>query len=49
MQKEKIVLKYLNESDHHPAANIAPQLAGSHLQKNFHVLQHREPCQEPLL
>lgn len=43
------VLKNLNESDHQPAADVPPQLTGSHLQEHLHVLQHREPGEEPLL
>lgn len=43
------ILKDLNERDHQPAANFTPQLAGAHFHKNLHVLQHREPGEQPLL
>ncbi len=47
-EKENI-LKNLNECDHQPAADFTPQLAGSHLQENLHILEHRQPGEEPLL
>lgn len=47
--RKDVVLKNLNESDDQPAACFTPQLAGSHLQENLHVLQHREPGEDPLL
>lgn len=43
------ILKNLNESDHQPAADFTPQLTGSHLQENLHILQHGQPGEESLL
>lgn len=48
-QEEGKLLKDLDETDHQPAADVPPQLAGSYLQENLHILQHREPGQESLL
>lgn len=43
------LLEDLDESDDQPAAHLAPQLPSSHLQENLHILQHRQPVQQPLL
>lgn len=43
------LLENLNERDHQPAADFTPQLTGAHFHENLHVLQHREPGQQPLL
>lgn len=48
-EEEEGVLPDLNDSDHQPAAHFPPQLTGPHLQENLHVLQNRQPSQDPLL
>lgn len=49
VKSKEVLLENLNESDDQPAARLPPQLPGSHLQENLHVLQDWQPGEESLL
>lgn len=41
--KLSVLLCNLNEDDHQPAPGFFPQLSGSHLSEDLHILQDRKP------